>query len=822
MAFFLQLANDIVVSGQWPEAFKQSTTVIIPKPKKEDYSKAKSYRPIALLECPGKLISKLIANRLQSDISIYDIAHPLQFGGRKHHATLDAGLYITEFITKARNAGLYTTALALDAAQFFPSLNKEIIVKILLKEGFNPIICRLFETYYDDRSTKYLWNQHFSRDYDVNNGVPQGDPLSPIISVIYMSAMLHKLFPFRHDQPTHCLSYIDDFVLLTASPRLEDNVDRLENDFIRLSRAFNALGVTIEASKTELMHFAAKQPQTGRGRRPLRFNVIHSLLPNIELHPTRRNTPTYIIPPSKEWRYLGFYFDPFLSFSSHCKRYAAKALVSANNLKILGHSLGGVDPALRRHVYQAVVWSVLSYGLPLWYRLDGKGCKAHLKLFNKTQNVALRWISGAFRTTPIPWMEYLTGIPPVRQKANYMLRNALQRVSRVPHNHILNHLAVAPVVHQLRGHRQAQRPSADNIWQLQAAAKEISPLHLRDPITRIGNRLLDSTTRVKITIPAAPPRASKVFEQWAVGWMCRCRDDLPGKTVIGSDGSYKIKGKGVSAFIVQRNGQTIHSSSFLVIAHSSYDAEMQAVHAAIKFVAHNVAGSVLVFVDNQATLKSLFNTRPHSAFELARENCRLMGDWTNSSHDNNIEFRWMPSHLGFEINELADKAADVTPIGPPPFPSHTIASRIRHNRSLVIFEWRQAWSMFANNKVLKLKKKKKPLLPNAWDGKGKQFISMAGDMITFSRFTRLVSGHAPTGEFRLRFFPHEPRGCTCFERFQSRSHLLTECPKYSFLFSSMASFHLANDNTKKIFRFLKENPTAFTFDDEPIDIYEPP
>ena len=87
--FFLQLANDISNIGIWLEAFKQSTMVIIPKLKKDDYSKAKSYRPIVLLECPGKLISKLIAARLQSDISIYSIAHPLQFGGLKHHSTLD-------------------------------------------------------------------------------------------------------------------------------------------------------------------------------------------------------------------------------------------------------------------------------------------------------------------------------------------------------------------------------------------------------------------------------------------------------------------------------------------------------------------------------------------------------------------------------------------------------------------------------------------------------------------------------------------------------------------------------------------------------------
>ena len=48
-AFLLKLANDIILGGIWLDAFKQSTTVIIPKLKKDNYSKVKSYRPIALL-----------------------------------------------------------------------------------------------------------------------------------------------------------------------------------------------------------------------------------------------------------------------------------------------------------------------------------------------------------------------------------------------------------------------------------------------------------------------------------------------------------------------------------------------------------------------------------------------------------------------------------------------------------------------------------------------------------------------------------------------------------------------------------------------------
>ena len=108
----------------------------------------------------------------------------------------------------------------------------------------------------------------------------------------------------------------------------------------------------------------------------------------------------------------------------------------------------------------------------------------------------------------------------------------------------------------------------------------------------------------------------------------------------------------------------------------------------------------------------------------------------------------MPSHLGFHINELADSLADIPVIGPVQFPVHTVASRIRHNRALTVIEWRKDWAKFADRKELKLKKKRKTIMPHAWDNNGKQFLQLASNITSFSRFTRLISGHAPTGDYR--------------------------------------------------------------------------
>lgn len=60
-----------------------------------------------------------------------------------------------------------------------------------------------------------------------------------------------------------------------------------------------------------------------------------------------------------------------------------------------------------------------------------------------------------------------------------------------------------------------------------------------------------------------------------------------------------------------------------------------------------------------------------------------------------------------------------------------------------------------------------------------------------------------------------------FQHEQTHAHLLTECPKYSHKFASLTTFNKADNNTAAIFKFLRNNPTAFTFEDEPINLYDP-
>ncbi|KAF8675296.1 hypothetical protein AX14_005148, partial [Amanita brunnescens Koide BX004] len=96
------LFNEISSNGVWPSWFKESTCVIIPKPNKPKYNIPKAFRPISLLNTLGKLLTKVIAARMQFDCLKYDILHPGQCGGVIKHATIDAGITLASFVAESR------------------------------------------------------------------------------------------------------------------------------------------------------------------------------------------------------------------------------------------------------------------------------------------------------------------------------------------------------------------------------------------------------------------------------------------------------------------------------------------------------------------------------------------------------------------------------------------------------------------------------------------------------------------------------------------------------------------------------------------------
>ena len=310
------LYNRIIDEGIWPSPLKESLSIIIPKPGKSDYSTPKAYHPIALLSVLGKLLTKILAKRLQYEAIAFDLLHPGQFGGIQKHATTDVGLVLTDIIVKARERGLFTSVLALDIAQFFPSLDHGAMACILTKLGFNRKIAGFAASFFAGRTTRFKWGSAESGDILCSQGTPQGDCLSPILSALYLAPILHLFCPWDIEKPLNILVFVDDGTLITSSDSIEANVSRLSSEYKNLTTLLGKLGLHAEHSKLELMHFMAFDVNL-----PQRKFKKASLLPLV-IH--QRGSELRI--DAKEvWRYLGFFFDPYLSFNHHIQQYTNKA-----------------------------------------------------------------------------------------------------------------------------------------------------------------------------------------------------------------------------------------------------------------------------------------------------------------------------------------------------------------------------------------------------------------------------------------------------------------------------------------------------------------
>ena len=152
----ISIANMCIELGHWPLHFKRSTMIVISKPNKKLYDLPKAFRPIVLLNIVGKLIEKVIGERLQFNTASNEFIHPSQLGGLKFKSTIDAGVALTYIIHTSWVKNLSTSTLAFNIAQFFLLLNHHLLSLIMRKVGFDNHIISFFANYLMDRKINYF------------------------------------------------------------------------------------------------------------------------------------------------------------------------------------------------------------------------------------------------------------------------------------------------------------------------------------------------------------------------------------------------------------------------------------------------------------------------------------------------------------------------------------------------------------------------------------------------------------------------------------------------------------------------------------------
>jgi len=186
------------------------------------------------------------------------------------------------------------------------------------------------------------------------------------------------------------LSYVDDFALTTTSLSYRGNIRRLQELFRTIQAKAARLGISFSILKTELIHWRT---------------------------PSQRHPPVCLSPiqldgelfhPRESLRWLGYWFTPTLSISTHFSCRLALAQGAFALIRRLSPPRAGLAPYLCHRLATSLVGPILLYGADLF--TPNVGSLTRLDTFwHKVQ----RWATNCFSSTPIGILAIESCLPPI-------------------------------------------------------------------------------------------------------------------------------------------------------------------------------------------------------------------------------------------------------------------------------------------------------------------------------------------------------------------------------------------------------------------------
>lgn len=418
--------------GYHPFAFKNVTLCALLKPGKRPRDLPQSYRLIALLSSLGKALEKIVARRLGQMALKYRIVSSLYFGAIAGRSAVDAATTLTHDVKKAFNEKYILTALAFDIKGAFDRVTEKRLIQRLYEQNVPLLLIRWVASFLADRSAAIRLDGHTENQEPIQIGVPQGSPVSPILFMLFTEPLFKILQGNNKKTGLKICGYVDDG-LLTAKATDEANIVlQIQEAFRKVELWAHQNGMVFDPEKFEAIHFSRKK----------RFPNPDILLPDNPL-PSASGEPRLVRPVSKTaaMRWLGVFFDARLSFKNHVTKLASKARVAAAGLRTLTNTVRGASPLVMRRAVHSCIIPILTYGAPAWWpdvtRANQKGNIVQNQIqglgdkLDKVQNIALKVILPAWKTTPIKILQREAATPPIRHTIDYLCELASLRLHKL-------------------------------------------------------------------------------------------------------------------------------------------------------------------------------------------------------------------------------------------------------------------------------------------------------------------------------------------------------------------------------------------------------
>lgn len=612
----LNIINESWSIGRLPVAWKKADVLPIPKPKEKG-----KYRPIALTSCLCKTMERMVLNRLLWKLGPW---HPHLFGFVKRTGTTTAIASLLSSV-KDRKAVL----VFMDLEKAFELANPQAILASLSERGIGGRMLAWVSDYLKERSARVKFQGCLSRYQTLENGTPQGGVLSPTLFNVLMDQLIRLQLPGH----SKLFSYADDLVLVVTGA---NKMTAAQASLRIIEDKCRTLGLKFSRGKSKAMFMKGKAPDRHLHIQDTQLEWVSS------------------------YQYLGVWIQNNLKWNKEVQYLQERTSSRISALRSLASNKSGASTRTLKVFYQQAIRSIIDYAFTA---LVGIGRTLSSKL-DAIQNQALRVIFGSPMWTKIEVLQHESGLGSIQDRVDYLVACL---VAKTVHHHRSNPFK-EELLKELRRDRQSARGGT---WLGQVVDSTHSLMDVKR-LLRKGTDSLDN--RYIAPPPWDPPSIRTHIVRLPKGKKDLSENELlqhtlsvmesvdnPEAAVYYTDGSVdQESGKSGASFVTGNNVYGYRTSDHC----STLQTELAAIAQALKHAERGRKTQVIVYSDSMAALQSLKRSVPNDNVRLISH--ILATAQSMQEQGRHITMCWIPSHIGIDGNERADKGAKLAAAGPEP------------------------------------------------------------------------------------------------------------------------------------------------------------
>ena len=616
LSLLLDIYNYIWRTGDFPQCWSEATVIPIPKPGK-DHSDPNNYRPISLTSCVCKTLERMINDRLVWFLENNNILTDIQCGFRKRKSTIDHLVRLETFIRDAFLNKQEVVSIFFDLEKAYDTTWKYGILKDLHEAGLRGRMPAFITKFLENRNFRVRLGSTLSDPFEQEMGVPQGS----ILSVTLFSLKINSLAKVLSKDVEGSL-YVDDFLMSYRAKTTKTCERQLQGCLHKIEKWCTENGFKFSQAKTVCVHFHNKR------------GILYE--PNLTLHGKN-------IKVVRETRFLGVIFDQKLSFLPHLKTLKTKCLKALDIIRVVSNQEWGADKSVLMKLYRSLVRSKLDYGCIVY----GSARPSYLKMLNTIHHQGLRLALGAFRTSPVESLYVEAGELPLEHRRIKLSLQYVTKLKSTPSNpafdcvfrpeyepkYLRNTKVISPLGIRIKEHLQGCNIIIDEIND--DDIYDIPPWELPSPTVNLA---LHSSSKSETHSSEYRQRFLEVNDYY------ENKNFVP----VYTDGSKTDNYVSSSAvFPVDIFKVNLHEHT------SIFTAEAVALKLAVQHIQREAIRKSVIYSDSLSCLQALQNKNMENP--IIREIIHILSYLLEVGSQ--IEFCWIPGHVGIKGNEKADTIA---------------------------------------------------------------------------------------------------------------------------------------------------------------------